>query len=94
MKIVVHWPRPVEASVTPMHSNEIEIQPKFYRRTGMVPVLHITTHDVRKKEERYVLSVSAASGQLKIERLIEVVPLCDDKPYIEEGGSNGTATTE
>jgi hypothetical protein len=77
MKLVVHLPRQSEAELEPRLKEDLVIRPKFYKKTGWVPVFHFTTSDAKNREERHVLLVSAATKQIKVEKLVEVIPACD-----------------
>lgn len=79
MKIVIHLPRKSEASVTPDPKSDLTVHPKFYKKMGLVPVFYFTTIDAHNHEERHVLSINAANKQMKVEKLVEVVPVCDAK---------------
>jgi hypothetical protein len=56
----------------------VTVRPKFYKKTGNVPVFYFTTVDSRGREERHVLLISAANKQIKVEKLVEVVPACNE----------------
>lgn len=77
MKVQIHLPRQSEAEIKPPLSGDLTIRPKFYKKTGLVPILHFTTIDGRNREERYVMLLSATSRQVRIEKLVEVIPDCD-----------------
>ncbi len=78
MKIRIHLPRKTEGEIHPPHiKTDIEVTPKFYKKTGLVPVFYFTTVDAKGHEEQHVLSVNAANKRVVVEKLVEVVPYCD-----------------
>ncbi len=77
MQILIHLPRKSEADISPMPEDDLCITPKFYKRTGYVPVFYITTVDANGEEEKHVLVLSAANKILRVDKLVEVVPECD-----------------
>jgi hypothetical protein len=79
MKIVIHLPRHSEAELEPSLRTDLSVKPKFYKKTGWVPVFYFTTVDAHQREERHVLMVSAANKQIKVEKLVEVIPACNEK---------------
>ena len=78
MQVIIHLPRRSEAEITPLQEEDLVITPKFYKKTGWIPILHFTTTDARGNEEQHVLSISAATKLLRIDKLVEVIPECDD----------------
>lgn len=84
MKIKVHLPRRSEADIAPPQKQDIEIQPKFYRKTGWSPILYFTTVDSKGDEEQHIMSIHAGNKGIKIERMIEVTPACDDDTPVPE----------
>lgn len=93
MKVLIHLPRQTEAEIEPTVKTDITIKPKFYKRAGLVPIFYFTTVDAHQREERHVLLISAASKQIKVEKLVEVVPACDDKEA-HNANSSGSADDE
>lgn len=79
MKILLHLPRNSEAEIEPKLNSDIIVRPKFYKKSGWVPVFYITTVDNYNHEERHVFSISASTKQLKVEKLLEVIPAFNDK---------------
>lgn len=81
MKIKVHLPRPTEATVTPKALEEVVIVPKFYKKTGFVPIFYMTTEDSFGNEERYVVQISGTSKFVRTDKLVEVIPDCDEPEH-------------
>jgi hypothetical protein len=94
MRIRIHLPRKSEASIQPFIDEDIIVTPKFYKRTGWVPIFYFTTIDAGDKEERHVLSISAANKYVRVEKLNEVVPACDEPIKKQKKESHGTASHE
>lgn len=80
MKIVVHLPRASEATV--QHNDkpegDITIKPRVYAKNGLVNVLHFSVANAKGETDRYVVTVSAANKGLRLQKLVEVVPACDE----------------
>lgn len=79
MKIKLHLPRPSEADLHPELTEDIVVKPRFYKQTGWTKVLYITVEDAKGKSEQYIMSVSATTKNLKVDKLKEVVPTCDTR---------------
>lgn len=77
MDILIHTPRKTEAKISPEFKTDIIINPRFYNRKGTVPVFYFSVIDVRGNTDNYVLTINAATKFVKVEKLIEVQPLCD-----------------
>ena len=98
MKLGIQLPRKSEASIKPDNiDNDIIIKPRFYRRKGWVNIVYFTVVDAHNHEDRYVLTVSAGNKQLRLEKLIEVIPDCDkavtkDKDNADSGSTGNTST--
>jgi hypothetical protein len=88
VKINIHLPRRSEADVDPKLESDLVIRPKFYKRTGMVPILYFTAVNKQGKEDRHVLLINAASGNIRVERLVEVIPDCDSNVKKEKKGDD------
>ncbi len=84
MKVKIHLPRKSEADITPSQKQDLEIHPRFYRKTGWSPILYFTTIDSKGNEEQHIMFVHASNKGLKIERLQEVTPACDDDEPVPE----------
>ncbi len=78
MEVKIHLPRKSEAELNPTLEQDLIVRPKFYKRTGWVPVFHMTTVDEQGNEELYTMVISAATKQIRVDKLVEVVPACDD----------------
>ncbi len=84
MKLKIHLPRESEAKITPTIRQDIEIAPRFYKRNGWVPVFYFTAVDAKGNEVQYVMTVSAGTMQVRIEKLVDVIPACDEDDVKEE----------
>ncbi len=78
MQIKLHLPRRSEAEIEPEQKQDLIITPKFYKRSGSVTFCYLTTVDSNGQEEYYMMTISASSKRLHIEKLVEVVPSCDE----------------
>jgi hypothetical protein len=78
MRIQLHLPRKSEAELSPEIDADIYIRPRFYKRTGTVPVLYLSTIDAFNKMEHYVLLINATSKNIRCEKLVEVAPACNE----------------
>jgi hypothetical protein len=93
VKVILHLPRPSEAAMEPSLKQDLVITPRFYRKTGVVPVAYISTEDAKGRKEQYVLQIHAGTKQLRVEKLVEVVPVCDtDETPKEEPDGDDTPT--
>lgn len=79
MKIRIQLPRESEARVFPVQKQDIDVIPRFYKKTGLVPVFYLTTIDANGHEEPHVLLLNAANKQIRIDKLVEVIPQCDEE---------------
>ncbi len=95
MKVSVHLPRESEASLhQPSLKGDITITPRVYKRIGLVTIAHLTVA-TEHAVERYSLMVSTANGQLRIEKLVEVVPACDEPLKVKDAHrSTGDAASK
>jgi hypothetical protein len=77
MKIQIHLPRQSEAEIEPPLKTDLTVKPKFYKTEGLVPVFYFTTVDAKHREEKHVMLINAKSKKISVEKLKEVIPLCD-----------------
>jgi hypothetical protein len=84
MELTIHIPRPYEADVRPAVRQDIEIRPKFYSKQGWVSLLPITSTDAKGRERRFMLSVSATNGAVKVFEMKEVEPEVDTRSRIDD----------
>jgi dUTPase len=93
MRIQIHLPRQSEAEIEPTIRSDITVKPKFYKKMGLVPVFYFTTIDKKNREERHVLMINAASKRMTVEKLVEVVPICDEREP-KDATADGPADNE
>jgi hypothetical protein len=79
MHAKIHLPRESEGAVKIQADGDIVIKPRFFKKIGWVPLFHMTLTDANKREDNYVVMVSAATKYIKVEKLVEVVPQCDEE---------------
>ena len=88
MKIRFHLPRESEAKLSPALKQDLDIHPRFYKKAGFTPFIYFTTVDAKGNEEPYVMLVNAASKAIRVEKLVEVIPACDEDNPTPEDNSN------
>lgn len=84
MHAKIHLPRESEGTVKPPLEGDITIKPRFFKRVGWVPLFGLTVSDANKREDNYIVMVSAATKYIKIEKLVEVTPKCDEEIQVIE----------
>lgn len=93
MKLTLHLPRASEATIKPAVASDINIEPVFYKKKGWVNTLFLTTQDAKGRSTQYVLSVNAGNKDLKLEKLVAVVPDCDtDEPTKDEENEHNSGS--
>ena len=94
MKIQIHLPRQSEAEIEPALEDDITVLPKFYKKSGFVNFLYITTITAKGKETRHVLTVNASNGKLLLNSLVEVMPDCDNPNKREKKDAESSGQTD
>lgn len=94
MKIILHVPRKSEAELHPDLKQDISVTPRFYHRQGLVPVFYFTTVDAKGNEEKHVLTINAGNKKMHINKLVEVVPACDEDKKSINHANNGRSTSD
>lgn len=86
MRVVVQPPRRSEAESQFVKNEEMIVTPRFYAKLGMPTVAHFEVVDTSGKScGRYIVKTNE-KGDLRMTKLVEIVPLCDggDGTMVEE----------
>jgi hypothetical protein len=89
-QIIIQQPRRTEAVTEPPMTSSMSVRPRFYRRLGLQTVLYLHMIKPNGDTDEYQLLINAGNGNLKLEKLTEVVPALEDptvadKEEIEDG---------
>lgn len=85
MKVVIQTPRVSEGKFSYSKDDGLCINPRFYARLGAQTVTTILVENSEGVElARYIVKANPQTGELKMLKMLEVVPECD--------GGNGEDT--